>query len=65
MNNDLIIIRVNKILKPEDLQRFRESVVHQRIQAGNVIVLPYGCDVITAPEDVEIQIRDINESRKR
>ena len=65
MNDDLIIIRVNRIVKQGDLEKLREQVVRQREQAGNVIVLPYECDVIRAPNDVEIKVQDISESERR
>lgn len=65
MNDDLIIIRVNRIVKQGDLEKLREQVVRQREQAGNVIVLPYECDVIRAPHDVEIKAQDISESERR
>jgi hypothetical protein len=65
MNDDLLIIRTNMFLSREDLQKFREFIVRQREQSGNVIVLPYGCDVIRSPNDVEIKVQDISESERR
>ena len=64
MNDDLLIIRTNMFLSSYDLQKFRESIVRQREQPGNVIVLPCGCDVIRAPNDVEIKVQDVSKSER-
>ena len=58
MNDDLLIIRTNTFLSREDLKKFRESIVQQRKQPRNVIVLPYWCDVIREPNDVEIKVKE-------
>jgi len=54
---DLLIIRQTKFnYSPEDLQKMRENITKQRDEG--IILLPYTCEVITAPEDVRIEFED-------
>ena len=51
--SDVIIVRANVFLHPKELTVIREHILKQKEEG--VVVLPPIFDVITAPEDVEIQ----------
>ena len=55
--NEILVIKVNQLnLSPEDMHNLRQQIIKQKEE--KVVVLPYFCEAIIAPEDVDIRIEE-------
>lgn len=54
MTNDLLVIKVNTILKTKEFSELAERLIQMRKEG--VLVLPFYCDAIMIPDDVNIQV---------
>lgn len=53
----ILVIKVNNLnLSPEDMHNLRQQIIKQREE--KVVVLPYFCEAIIAPENVEIRVEE-------
>lgn len=50
--SDILVIKSTALFSPEKLKQLRDSIIAQK--DSGVILLPYGFEVIVAPDDVEI-----------
>ena len=57
--SEILVIKTNDFrLSPQDMHNLRQQIIKQKEE--KVVVLPYYCDVIIAPEDVDIKIEEDN-----
>lgn len=62
--NDILIIKIRGLMKPDNMENFRKRIISQK-EDGGVIILPGWCDVLLAPGNVDIKIDgDIKEGEK-
>lgn len=55
--SEILVIKVNQLnLSPEDMHNLRQQIIKQKEE--KVVVLPYFCEAIIAPEDVEIRVEE-------
>lgn len=58
--SETLIIKVNSFhLSPEDMHNLRQQIIKQKEEG--VVVLPYFCEAIIAPEDVDIRVEEEEE----
>lgn len=50
--SDILIIKPTALIGPEKLKQVSDSIIAQK--DNGVIFLPYGFEIIVAPDDVEI-----------
>lgn len=55
--SEILVIKVNQFnLSPEDMHNLRQQIIKQKEE--KVVILPYFCEAIIAPEDVDIRIEE-------
>lgn len=55
--SEILVIKVNQLnLSPEGMHNLRQQIIKQKEE--KVVVLPYFCEAIIAPEDVEIRVEE-------
>jgi hypothetical protein len=55
--SEILVIKTNNFkLSPEDMHNLRQQIIKQKEE--KVVVLPYFCEAIIAPEDVDIRIEE-------
>lgn len=54
-NDELLIIQYQIPVKPQKANDLREKILKQK--EDGVILLPYYCNVITKPKDIDIQVQ--------
>lgn len=53
--SEILVIKTNNFkLSPEDMHNLRQQIIKQKEE--KVVVLPYYCEAIIAPEDVDIRV---------
>ena len=58
--SEILVIKTNNFkLSPEDMHNLRQQIIKQKEE--KVVVLPYFCEAIIAPEDVDIRIEEAEE----
>ena len=57
MDNNILVIRVNMVLKNKEQEAVRQCILGQR--KTGVIVLPPYCEAIMVPKDVEIKFEGV------
>lgn len=55
-DKDLLVIKPNIHLSPRDLRRIRESVQQQK-ETG-LVILPFFCEAIVVPKDIEVRVEE-------
>lgn len=55
-NKDLLVIKPNIHLSPRDLRRIRESIMLQK-ETG-LVILPFFCEALVVPKNVEIRVEE-------
>ena len=64
MNKDeILIIKPQIPAKKDDLIVVYKNIKEQ-LELGNVVVLPFGYDILTAPKDVEIKLGNTSDEDK-
>ena len=57
--DEILVIKVNKFnLNPEDMHNLRQKMIKQKEE--KVVLLPYYCEAIIVPEDVDIRVEEDN-----
>lgn len=57
--SEILVIKVNSLnLSPQDMHNLRQQIIKQKEE--KVVVLPYYCEPIIAPEDVDIRVEEDN-----
>lgn len=57
--SEMLVIKVNQFnLSPQDMHNLRQSIIKQKEE--KVVVLPYYCEPIIVPEDVDIRVEEDN-----
>ena len=57
--DEILVIKVNGFnLSPEDMHNLRQQIIKQKEE--KVVLLPYYCEAIVVPEDVEIIFEEDN-----
>lgn len=59
MDDKVLVIRVNSVISSERLYNIKKSIMTQ-VKEG-VVVLPFGCEVIVVPKDIEIKVESAEE----
>lgn len=54
MSKDLLIVKVDQVMKAEDISKIRQVLLKQREEG--VIVLPRYCSAMVVPEDLDIRV---------
>jgi hypothetical protein len=55
--SEILVIKTNNFkLSPQDMHNLRQQIIKQKEE--KIVVLPYFCEVIIAPEDVDIRIEE-------
>lgn len=58
--SEILVIKTNNFkLSPQDMHNLRQQIIKQKEE--KVVVLPYYCEAIIAPEDVDIRIEEVEE----
>lgn len=52
--NKILVIRVNAVLKPDDMNNLKNYIETQK-KDGGIILLPDYCEAIVVPEDTDIR----------
>lgn len=53
--SEILVIKVNHFnLSPEDMHNLRQQIIKQKEE--KVVILPYYCEAIIVPEDVDIRV---------
>lgn len=53
---DILVIKCNAVIKPEDLKKLREMLIKQKEEG--VIILPPYVEALIVPEDIEIRVEE-------
>lgn len=57
--SDILVIKTNQFkLSPEDMHKLRQQIIKQKEE--KVVLLPYYCEAIVVPEDVDIRFEEDN-----
>ncbi len=57
--SEILVIKVNSFnLSPEDMHNLRQQIIKQKEE--KVVLLPYYCEAIVVPEDVDIRFEEDN-----
>ena len=57
--SEILVIKINQFkLSPEDRHKLRQQIIKQKEE--KVVLLPYYCEAIVVPEDVEIRFEEDN-----
>lgn len=57
--SEILVIKTNQFrLSPEDMHNLRQQIIKQKEE--KVVLLPYYCEAIVVPEDVEIRFKEKN-----
>lgn len=57
--DEILVIKVNELwLSPEDMHNLRQQIIKQKEE--KVVLLPYYCEAIIVPEDVDIRVEEDN-----
>ena len=57
--DEILVIKTNQYkLSPEDMHNLRQQIIKQKEE--KVVLLPYYCEAIVVPEDVEIIFEEDN-----
>ncbi len=57
--SEILVIKVNHFhLSPEDMHNLRQQIIKQKEE--KVVVLPFYCEPIIVPEDIEIRVEEDN-----
>lgn len=57
--DEILVIKVNGFnLSPEDMHNLRQQIIKQKEE--KVVLLPYYCEAIVVPEDVDIRFEEDN-----
>ncbi len=55
--DEILVIKVNQLnLSPEDMHNLRQQIIKQKEE--KVVLLPYYCEAIVVPEDVDIRVEE-------
>jgi len=55
--SDMLVIKINQLnLSPEAMHNLRQQIIRQKEE--KVVVLPYYCEPIIVPEDVDIRVEE-------
>ena len=58
--DEILVIKVNGFnLSPEDMHNLRQQIIKQKEE--KVVLLPYYCEAIIVPEDVDIRVEEEEE----
>ncbi len=58
--SEILVIKVNSLnLSPEDMHDLRQQIIKQKEE--KVVLLPYYCEPIIVPEDIEIRVEEKEE----
>jgi len=56
---EILVIKTNNFkLSPQDMHNLRQQIIKQKEE--KVVVLPYYCEPIIVPEDVDIRVEEDN-----
>ena len=57
--SEILVIKTNQFrLSPEDMHNLRLQIIKQKEE--KVVLLPYYCEAIVVPEDVDIRFEEEN-----
>lgn len=57
--SDILVIKINQLnLSPEAMHNLRQQIIKQKEE--KVVLLPYYCEPIIVPEDVDIRVEEDN-----
>ena len=57
--SEILVIKVNQFnLSPQDMHNLRQQIIKQKEE--KVVLLPYYCEAIVVPEDVDIRFEEDN-----
>lgn len=57
--SEILVIKTNQFkLSPEDMHKLRQQIIKQKEE--KVVLLPYYCEAIVVPEDVDIRFEEDN-----
>ena len=57
--SEILVIKVNQFnLSPQDMHNLRQQIIKQKEE--KVVLLPYYCEAIIVPEDVDIRFEEDN-----
>lgn len=57
--SEILVVKTNQFrLSPEDMHNLRQQIIKQKEE--KVVLLPYYCEAIVVPEDVEIRFEEDN-----
>ena len=54
MSKEVLVVKVDQVVKADDLSKIRQVLLKQREEG--VIVLPCYCSAMIVPDDVEIRV---------
>ena len=58
--SEILVIKTNQFkLSPEDMHNLRQQIIKQTEE--KVVLLPYYCEAIIVPEDVDIRVEEEEE----
>lgn len=58
--SEILVIKVNQLnLSPQDMHNLRQQIIKQKEE--KVVLLPYYCEAIITPEDVDIRVEEKEE----
>ena len=57
--SEILVIKINQLnLSPQDMHNLRQQIIKQKEE--KVVLLPYYCEAIIVPEDVDIRFEEDN-----
>lgn len=55
--DEILVIKINQLnLSPQDMHNLRQQIIKQKEE--KVVLLPYYCEPIIVPEDVDIRVKE-------
>lgn len=54
----MLVIRVNMFIGPKEIQEVKNKILEQFKDGTGVVMLPFYCEPIVTPDDVEIKFED-------
>ena len=57
MNDKVLVVKINQVVSSERLDLIRQAIVNQ-MKTG-VVLLPFGCEAIVVPENIEVKVEGV------
>lgn len=54
----MLVIKVNMFIGPKEMQEVKNKILEQFKDSTGVVMLPFYCEPVLVPDDVEIRFED-------